>query len=210
MALEDYLDEHKTRLTQASERLFVEEFLYPLLGENIFNIQPQHPILDRTGRSRRIDFAYHGTDAKVALEVNGETYHAEGIITNEMFDDNLFRQNEILRLGYSLVRFSYSQLQSPNWRDIVASTLRDVFADNAPELLTAYSLEPNQIQLEALESLDFYRETQQWDGGIVIMPTGTGKTILSALDANRVGPPILFLVHRLDILKQSIDAYKKT
>lgn len=210
MALEDYLDEHKTRLTQASERLFVEEFLYPLLGENIFHVQPQYSILDRTGRSRRIDFAYHGTDAKVALEVNGETYHAEGIIPNEMFDDNLFRQNEILRLGYSLVRFSYSQLQSPNWRDIVASTLRDVFADNAPELLTAYCLEPNQIQLEALESLDFYRETQQWDRGIVIMPTGTGKTILSALDANRVGPPILFLVHRLDILKQSIDAYKKT
>ena len=41
------------------------------------------------------------------------------------------------------------------------------------------------------------------------MPTGTGNTILSALDARRVGGPVLFLVHRLDILKQSIDAFKR-
>ena len=32
--------------------------------------------------------------------------------------------------------------------------------------------------------------------------------MLSALDARRCGKPVLFLVHRLDILKQSIDAYK--
>jgi len=209
MPLEDYFNQYQTKITQASERLFVEEFLYPLLGENIFNVTPQHSILDRTGKARRIDFAYHGQGSKIALEVNGETYHAEGIIPNEMFDDNLFRQNEILRLGYKLVRFSYSQLQSPYWREIVATTLRDTFADHAPELLSTYSLEPNQIQLEALESLSFYRDSRRWERGIVIMPTGTGKTILSALDAQRVGPPILFLVHRLDILKQSIDAYRK-
>lgn len=41
------------------------------------------------------------------------------------------------------------------------------------------------------------------------MPTGTGKTILSALDAKRFGGKILFIVHRLDILQQSIEAYKK-
>jgi superfamily II DNA or RNA helicase/DNA modification methylase len=31
---------------------------------------------------------------------------------------------------------------------------------------------------------------------------------MSALDAKRTGIPVLFLVHRLDILKQSVDAYK--
>ena len=98
MNLDEYYSVHGSKIIQASERLFVEEFLYPLLGSKIERILPQYPILDRTGRSRRIDFAYHGPKAKIALEVNGETYHAEGIIPNEMFDDNLFRQNEILRM----------------------------------------------------------------------------------------------------------------
>jgi len=49
------------------------------------------------------DFCMTNLDAeqlsKLAIEVNGETYHAEGIVPNEVFDDNLFRQNEILQDG---------------------------------------------------------------------------------------------------------------
>lgn len=208
MNLEEYYDEYGSRITQASERLFVEEFLYPLLGSKIEHIIPQHPFLDRTGRLRRIDFAYLGRGPSLALEVNGETYHAEGIIPNEMFDDNLFRQNEILRLGYKLARFSYSQLQAPSWRPVVQDTLRELFREHAPELLSEYALEPTPLQREALDALSFYRDSRGWMKGVVVLPTGTGKTILSALDAQRCGGRVLFLVHRLDILKQSIDAYR--
>ena len=208
MTLEEYYDQYGVRITQESERLFVDEFLYPLLKENIEHIIPQHPFLDRSGKSRRIDFAYHGDTARLALEVNGETYHAEGIIPDEAFDDNLFRQNEILRSGYQLARFSYGQLQSSQWRPIVQETLRDLISTHAPELLTEYALEPTPLQNEALGALHFYRNTRGWKKGIIVLPTGTGKTILSALDAQRCGKPVLFLVHRLDILKQSIDAYK--
>src|SRR5262249_46021942 len=137
-----------------------------------------------------------------------ETYHAEGIIPNEMFDDNLYRQNEILRAGYQLVRFSYSQLKDPRWRAVIADTIREIIADTAPELLSAYSLEPTEIQREALDALDFYRRTSEWRKAVIVMPTGTGKTILSALDARRSGGRVLFLVHRLDILSQSIKAYR--
>lgn len=209
MNLEEYYSKYGSRITQESERLFIDEFLYPLLGPKIENIIPQYPIVDRTGRLRRIDFAYHGHKSKIALEVNGETYHAEGIIPNEMFDDNLFRQNEIIRLGYNLVRFSYSQLKAPNWRPLVADVLFDTFTDYAPELLSEYALEPNPIQLEALHALNYFRSEHKWNQGVLVMPTGTGKTILSALDVRRIGGPILFLVHRLDILRQSINAYKR-
>lgn len=208
MTLEEYYELFGSKITQDSERLFVDDFLYPLVGEKIGAIVPQHPFLDRTGRSRRIDFAYQGSRAPLALEVNGETYHAEGIIPNEMFDDNLFRQNEILRSGYRLVRFSYSQLKDPRWRPIIMASLRDVISDAAPELLNAYVLEPTEIQKEALAALEFYRRVKDWRKGIVVMPTGTGKTILSALDAQRIGGRVLFLVHRLDILAQSVDAYR--
>ena len=95
MTIEEYYARYGNKITQASEQLFVEEFLYPLLKSKLQDIEPQYPFIDRTGRTRRIDFAYHGQKASIALEVNGESYHAEGIIPNELFDYNLFRQNEI-------------------------------------------------------------------------------------------------------------------
>ncbi|NMM38581.1 MAG: DEAD/DEAH box helicase [Glaciimonas sp.] len=209
MTLEEYYEKYGTKISQESERLFVDEFLYPLVGSNICEIEPQYIFIDRTGKNRRIDFAFHDGINKIALEVNGETYHAEGIIPHEQFDDNLFRQNEILRRGYKLVRFSYSQLQTPRWRPLVMDSLREFFAEYAPRLLGNYALDPNPIQLEVLDALEHSRNLRGWKKGVVVMPTGTGKTILSALDAKRHGGRVLFLVHRLDILSQSIDAYRK-
>jgi superfamily II DNA or RNA helicase len=87
--------------------------------------------------------------------------------------------------------------------------VREVIADAAPELLSDYSLEPTEIQKDALNALDFYRRAKHWRKAVIVMPTGTGKTILSALDAQRVGGRVLFLVHRLDILSQTLDAYKR-
>ena len=208
MTLHEYYEKHGSRITQESERLFVDEFLYPLVGAKIGAIEPQYSFLDRTGRNRRIDFVCKGSKRPLALEVNGETYHAEGVISNEMFDDNLFRQNEILHAGYHLARYSYSQLKDPRWRSRVMDSVRAAIALAAPELLSAYALEPNEIQREALAALEFHRNTMGWTRGVVVMPTGTGKTILSALDARRMGGKVLFLVHRLDILSQSMDAYR--
>src|SRR5690606_9442899 len=117
VTLQEYLDAYKTRISQESEILFVREFLYPLLGaKNMKYVIPQYPFIDSEGRSRRIDFGLVYNGKRIALEVNGETYHAEGIIPNEMFDDNLNRQNEILNAGWFLLRYSYSQLQSDTWR----------------------------------------------------------------------------------------------
>lgn len=207
MTLDEYYEMYGTSIAQESEKLFINDFLYPLLGDNIQHVKPQHRFLDSSGKIRRIDFAYEGPNSKIALEVNGETYHAEGVISGSMFDENLFRQNEIQRQGYQILRYSYNQLQSPYWRPIVQESLRELFGSVAPELLTNYSLKPTQLQEEALQSLDFFRNTMRRDKGVVVLPTGTGKTILSALDAQRHGGRVLFLVHRLDILKQSMEAY---
>ena len=135
VGLEEYLDFYKTRITQDSERLFITDFVYPLLGDkNIKHCVPQYPFIDSEGRNRRIDFAIKKDDSKVALEVNGETYHAEGIIVAEAFDDNLNRQNEILAAGWQLLRFSYTQLQSDQWRKRVQEQLRKLVYKSVPEL----------------------------------------------------------------------------
>jgi superfamily II DNA or RNA helicase len=209
VSLEEYLETYKTKITQESEKLFVREFLFPLLGsKNIKYVIPQYPFLDSEGRNRRIDFALRYEHSKIALEVNGETYHAEGIIANDVFDDNLNRQNEIFSAGWYLLRFSYSQLQSPEWRPRVASALFRIIKRQLPILISETIIEPNYLQREALAALDYYRK-KGWKKGIVVLPTGTGKTFLSAFDTTNVKGRILFLVHRLDILSQSKEAFEK-
>ncbi len=208
MTKDEYYEKYGGAITQDSERIFVDEFLWPILGRAIGEVIPQRAFLDSAGRCRRIDFSYVSGPTKLALEVNGESYHAEGIIPGEMFDDNLFRQNEILAAGYKLVRYSYNMLQSAQWRPVVMEGVRDFFGTYAPQLLGHTTLRPNPLQERALHALDFYRG-KGWAKGVAVLPTGTGKTILSALDAKRFGGRVLFLVHRLDILKQSVAAFRK-
>ncbi len=207
--LNEYITTYKHRLLQESEVLFASEFLYPILGkENIKYVIPQYPFIDSEGRNRRIDFVILKDSKRVALEVNGETYHAEGIIPNETFDDNLFRQNEILNAGYKLQRFSYHQLQAPAWRKIVFESIRRLIQQNFPELISESIIKPNYLQQEVLKALELYR-SHGWTKGIVVLPTGTGKTYLSAFDTLHTKGRILFVVHRLDILSQSKEAFEK-
>ncbi len=212
ITLDLFLKTYGSRIVQNSEKLFLTDFLHPLLGENIRYVIPQYPFIDSEGRNRKIDFALVTDNKKIALEVNGETYHAEGIIPNDMFDDNLFRQNEILSHGWFLLRFSYSQLQDTKWRIRVMESLHRLFARNVPELISETVITPHHIQQLTLDALEFYRK-KGWKKGIVILPTGLGKTFLSAFDAKRFTQKTkgrtLFIVHRLDILAQSKDAFEK-
>jgi len=209
VSLEEYLEVFKTRINQESERLFITEFIFPLLGtENIKYVIPQYPFLDSEGRSRRIDFAIRYQGRKIALEIDGESYHSEGVVSREAFDDGLNRQNEILGAGWSLLRYSYTQLQSPEWRSRVSASLFSLFRKQAAGLLNQQLIEPNYLQKTVLESLDYYR-SKGWKKGIVILPTGTGKTFLSAFDSLNAPGRILFIVHRLAILMQAKEAFEK-
>lgn len=209
VSLDLYMETYKSRITQDSERLFVREFLFPLLGEKkIKYVIPQYPFLDSSGRSRRIDFGVLYNGKKLALEVNGESYHAEGIIPGEQFDDNLNRQNEILCAGWFLLRFSYNQLKALEWREKVSHDLSSLIHKHLPELVSETVIEPNYLQKNVLKELDFRRQ-QGWKKGVVILPTGTGKTYLSAFDTLNAQGRILFIVHKLDILSQSRESYER-
>ncbi|MFD4328276.1 DEAD/DEAH box helicase [Nocardioides sp. NPDC058538] len=68
---------------------------------------------------------------------------------------------------------------------------------------------PNQMQQIALESIASVRAAGN-DKAIVISATGTGKTILSALDVRAVDPVrLLFVVHREQILDRTIEEYRR-
>lgn len=92
----------------------------------------------------------------------------------------------------------------------VNPTLRDPARPFVPAVQAGTpSIEPNMMQRAALDALALVRESGE-KRAIVISATGTGKTILSALDVRSVNPRrLLFVVHREQILDRTIQEYSK-
>jgi HKD family nuclease len=74
--------------------------------------------------------------------------------------------------------------------------------------ISQYVLKPNKMQVSAIQALDKIRE-KGTKKALLISATGTGKTYLSAFDIRNFNPRrALFIVHREQIAKQSLDSYK--
>ena len=73
----------------------------------------------------------------------------------------------------------------------------------------ALTIQPNKMQVNALERLKLLRQTGE-KKGLIISATGTGKTFLSAFDVRNFQPKrLLFIVHREQILKKALADYRK-
>ena len=76
--------------------------------------------------------------------------------------------------------------------------------DEAPVVVT-----PNVMQQDALLAIDLAR-AEGATRAIIVSATGTGKTILSALDVREAAPErMLFVVHREQILDRTIEEYRR-
>ena len=65
------------------------------------------------------------------------------------------------------------------------------------------------MQEHALKSLESLRNVGE-EKGLIISATGTGKTILCALDVRAYSPDkFLFIVHNEGILNRAIEEFKK-
>lgn len=75
-------------------------------------------------------------------------------------------------------------------------------------------IRPYPFQLQILEELSVQRNVHGQFRNLVIIPTGGGKTVLSALDYKRFAetegrlPKLLFVVHRKEILKQALKTFR--
>ena len=71
------------------------------------------------------------------------------------------------------------------------------------------TIEPNEMQRDALRALQDVR-AQGARRSIIVSATGTGKTMLSALDVRLVDPErLLFVVHREQIIDRTIVEYQR-
>jgi superfamily II DNA or RNA helicase len=90
----------------------------------------------------------------------------------------------------------------------VVPPVREQRPIGAPASPTA-PIEPNVMQQVALRAIDDVRREGK-RRAIVISATGTGKTILSALDVRAMNPRrALFIVHREQILDKTIQEYQR-
>ena len=88
------------------------------------------------------------------------------------------------------------------------------FDANAPEVYTM-DITPYSYQQEILDKLEAERTVRSCTHNLVVAATGTGKTVISALDYKRFrkqnpGKPcrLLFVAHREEILRQSLYTFR--
>jgi superfamily II DNA or RNA helicase/HKD family nuclease len=81
--------------------------------------------------------------------------------------------------------------------------------------LSGLEVRPYQFQREILDSLQFAREEQGHHRNLIVAATGTGKTVIAALDYRHLcqgtsgRPSLLFVAHRREILEQSLRTYRE-
>ncbi|MCC6548178.1 DUF3427 domain-containing protein [Candidatus Sumerlaeota bacterium] len=84
-------------------------------------------------------------------------------------------------------------------------------------LITFFNLTPFDYQVEILDRLRVNREVLARRRNLVVAATGTGKTMIAAFDYRRLcetgsshaRPRLLFVAHREEILKQSLQTFRQ-
>ena len=182
--------------------------------EKTENLQVQYPCVDIYGRHRYIDFALESPEFKIAIEIDGETYHNPSKVSENKYADDLLKQNSLIYDNWKVYRWIYSQLekQPEKVKDelitfLGTSPMFKAFEADLPVQM-GQAIELRDYQQEATENLQKMRE----DGKTIALlyhATGVGKTITAATDAKAVGGRTLFLVNALKLASQAKETFAK-
>lgn len=203
-----------TSVNSRAEELFVQLFCEAFGPEKTENLQVQYPCVDIYGRHRYIDFALESPEFKIAIEIDGETYHNPSKVSENKYADDLLKQNSLIYDNWKVYRWIYSQLekQPEKVKDelitfLGSSPMFKAFEANLPVQM-GQTIELRDYQQEAIDNLKKMRE----DGKTIALlyhATGVGKTITAATDAKAVGGRTLFLVNALKLASQAKETFAK-
>jgi superfamily II DNA or RNA helicase/HKD family nuclease len=96
----------------------------------------------------------------------------------------------------------------------VAGGVSSIPAANRPITLSGLEVRPYPHQRDMLERLDVEREVHDRHHNLLVAATGTGKTVMAALDYKHLRQKhgrdlrLLFVAHRKEILQQSLRTYQ--
>mgnify|MGYP002620816801 FL=1 len=202
-----------SKVNSKAEELFVELFVQTFGPEKANNLFVQYPFVDILGNHRYIDFALETQDVKIAIEIDGETYHNPKLIPDNKYFDDLLKQNSMIYQDWRVYRWAYKQLL--NFPEVVRDQLI-TFLGETPYLKEMQTYLPTQkgkiielrdYQQDAIDNLSQMRE----DGETIALlyhATGIGKTVTAATDAKLVGGRTLFLVNALTLADQAFKTFE--
>ena len=134
-------------------------------------------------------------------------------ITKKDLPDTIKKIEATFEYYWNQNEFEY---YSENEKDRLARALRAERYHEANDV-SAYTIDvrPYSYQQEILDKLSAERNIRGYNRNLIVAATGTGKTVISALDyknycENNPGKPcrLLFVAHREEILKQSISTFR--
>ena len=206
-------DTYATSVNSKAEDLFVELFCEAFGPEKANHLYVQYPFVDIYGNHRFIDFALENQEMKIAIEIDGETYHNPKKISDNKYFDDLLKQNSMVYNDWRVYRWAYNQLlkQPERVKDELVTFLGETpFFKAMQEFLPEQQgkiIELREYQQEAIDNLKTMRENGETIA-LLYHATGVGKTVTAATDAKLVGGKTLFLVNKLKLANQAEATFR--
>ncbi|MBD8071616.1 DNA-binding response regulator [Bacillus sp. PS06] len=91
-----------------AEMLFLKQVWWPIFFQFKY-LHPEYEVDDFKDGKRYLDFAYIRPGIRICIEVDGYGPHLRNI-SRWQFSDNLERQNQLVIDGWTVIRFSYDQV----------------------------------------------------------------------------------------------------
>ena len=174
----------------------------------------QHPFVDIYGNHRTIDFAVMTEDGKIAFEIDGETWHNPGKVSQDKYADDLLKQNSMVYEGWRVFRWTDTQLNKTPERvkdeliTFLGYSPALTYFDGDTPAQQGGVFELREHQEEALASLIKMREEGKTIA-LVQGATGSGKSAIGVLDAKQVGKRVLFLAHTKELVEQGAVNFER-
>ncbi|MBB5335382.1 DUF3427 domain-containing protein [Pectinatus brassicae] len=137
-----------------------------------------------------------------ALKANKEWNVKLNCQTTSSFHQKTYKEFEKLWQNSQILTIDWLEEYKKHYKKVITSTNKgNIFTNTAV-------FHPNIMQQKALTALKNLRHNKE-NKALLISATGTGKTILSALDVKSFKPQrLLFIAHREQLLKQAETSFK--
>ena len=170
-----------SKLGSIAEDKFIELFCDVFGPENSQYLYIQHPFVDIYSNRRYIDFAMESEGKRIAIEIDGETYHNPNKVSSNKYYDDLLKQNSMIHEGWQVYRWAYLQLKNQ------PEKIKDeflTFLGEFPEFREIQDYLPKQkgkvIELKShqAESISNLRQMRQAGESIALLYHATGASVI--------------------------------
>lgn len=178
-------------------------------AEALKYLRREYAFLTYDGKTSYIDYALFRKDNSwLAIEENGITYHHPAIIGEKKYKGMLKKQNSVIGLNGQLYRWDTQSLLN---REQIIDELKEFIGDISQYIIQNKMTSKRNFvlydhQVDYLKELYLCREEGK-TCALVVLPTGTGKTIMALEDMKRFSDVlqsmnILIAVPTIDLVQQ--------